>query len=275
LNPRVVSDVELTTPSRQIFLSPHYDDIALSCGGTAAKITNLGGQPEVGLIFGDHPDPVEPLTEFAESLHKQWGLDASQVIAGRRSEEAAASAVLGTHASFLPFRDAIYRGRRYMNDDQLFSSPAEDERELPRQIIAAVGLATGNLSDVRVYTPLAVGFHVDHQHAFLAGVQLAQAGADVWFYEDLPYGLKPGGRDKRTTALPVSMAPAVLVDVSAEWESKLDAIFAYPSQLSTIFVDYVGVGTTRAEVSEAMEADARGVGEGRLCERFWKVDGAS
>ncbi len=267
-----VSDAALTAPARHLFLSPHYDDIALSSGGTASRIASLGGKPEVALIFGDHPDPSQPLTEFAQSLHKQWGLDAGEVIAGRRSEEAAASAIIGTSAAFLPFRDAIYRGRRYLNDEQLFSLPAEDESALPGEITEAAGLAEGSESTTRVYVPLAVGFHVDHQHAFRAGIQLAKAGFEVWFYEDLPYGLMPGARERRIESIGEHLSPSIHVDVSEQWEQKIDAIFAYPSQLDTIFVDYVGIGSSRGEVSDAMKQYAMKVGDGTLCERFWTLD---
>jgi LmbE family N-acetylglucosaminyl deacetylase len=265
----LVDRERLMAPTRHVFLSPHYDDIALSCGGTAATITAEGRRPEVALIFGDHPDPNEPMTEFANTLHKQWGLDAAQVIASRRAEEASASIALGTEAHFLSFRDAIYRGRRYLGDDQLFSSPAEDEAHLPDQIIEALGIGD---EPVRIYAPLAIGFHVDHQHAFRAGMCLAQRGIDVWFYEDLPYGLLPGGRDRRIQAIEEPISPSVLVDISGQWTAKIDAIFAYPSQLSTIFKEYVNVGTRREEVSAAMAAYAGDVGGGMLCERFWSLD---
>lgn len=258
----------LLTPERHVFLSPHYDDIALSCGGTAARIADSGGRPEVALIFGDHPDPAEPMTEFAESLHRQWGLDAAAVIASRRAEEANASAVLGTTARFLPFRDAIYRGRRYLNDDDLFGAPKSDEDALRAAIIDALELGD---APVRVYAPLAIGFHVDHQHAFRTGVALAQRGIEVWFYEDLPYGLVPGARDRRSAAIDPSFSSSVLVDISQQWEKKIDAIFAYPSQLSTVFVDYVDVGTRRDQVNGAMAEYARSVGNGALCERFWTM----
>src|SRR3954468_17801753 len=98
----LVTERDLKAPSRHIFLSPHYDDIALSCGGTAARLAAAGEKPEVALIFGDHPDPAAPLTSFAEQLHRQWKLDAAQVIASRRAEENAASGILGYSASFLP-----------------------------------------------------------------------------------------------------------------------------------------------------------------------------
>jgi LmbE family N-acetylglucosaminyl deacetylase len=213
------------------------------------------------------------MTEFADTLHRQWGLSAAEVISSRRAEEAAASAVLGTEATFLPFRDAIYRGRRYLGDDQLFSEPSADEAGLPDSILEVLGLTSGG-AGARIYTPLAVGFHVDHQHAFNAGVRAARAGIEVWFYEDLPYGLKRGGVDRRAAKLPAGVAPSVLVDVSAQWEAKLDAIFAYPSQLTTIFEDYVNVGSSRPEVSEAMANYAKGVGNGSLCERFWTLNGS-
>jgi LmbE family N-acetylglucosaminyl deacetylase len=266
-----VTDGELIAPARHVFLSPHYDDIALSCGGTARRIAELGKRPEVALIFGDHPEPDQKMTELAEQLHRQWGLDASQVIASRRAEEVAASAALGTTDVFLPFRDAIYRGRNYLDDDQLFGAPSAAEAGLPDRIIAAAGLDGATPGAVRVYAPLAVGFHVDHQHAFNAGVTLARRGIEVWFYEDLPYGLLPGARDRRVDAAGVRLTPAELVDVSNQWATKLDAIFAYPSQLSTIFVDYVGIGADRASVDGAMSAYAKSVGDGERCERFWTV----
>jgi LmbE family N-acetylglucosaminyl deacetylase len=266
---RQIADDALIAPARHVLLSPHYDDIALSVGGTTAKLSSLGRTPEVALIFGDHPDPAQPMTEFANSLHTAWGLDASQVIASRRAEEAAASRILGATDKFLPFRDAIYRGRRYLNDEQLFDAPVSDETELPAAIIGAAGLSDAQPGEVRVYAPLAAGFHVDHQQAFNAGLQLARRGIEVWFYEDLPYSLQPGGPAKRAAAVAGLVEPTTLVDVSGQWSTKLDAIFAYPSQLTTVFVDYVDVGIERAQVDAALAAYARGVGEGELRERFW------
>jgi LmbE family N-acetylglucosaminyl deacetylase len=264
-----IANDELTRPERHVFLSPHYDDIALSCGGTAALLADAGRQPEVALIFGDHPDPGAPLTPFAEQMHRQWGLDAVQVIAGRRAEEAAAGRILGTRPLFLPFRDAIYRGERYLGDDQLFGEPAADEADLAEQIAEAAGLA--DPGSVRVYAPLAVGGHVDHRHAFGTGVWLARRGVEVWFYEDLPYALRPDACQRRVDQAGVPLRPQAVVDVSSVWERKLDAILAYPSQLSTVFEQYVGVGTSREEIDEAMGAYARTAGDGVPAERFWAV----
>lgn len=267
-------NVDLATlqrPGRHVFLSPHYDDIALSCGGTAALVSQNNGTADVALIFGDHPDPAAPLTDFAKSMHAQWGMDAESVIAGRRTEEAAASAVLGTNDLFLPFRDAIYRGARYTSDPVLFGAPTEDEANLPGDIAAAAGLNGSAYPTVRVYAPLAIGFHVDHQHAFRAGMHLADAGWDVWFYEDLPYALRAGAKDRRIAAIADLVSPGPVIDVEPVWEEKIAAILAYPSQLSTIFEDYVGVGSDRGAIDGAMSAYARNAGGGIRAEQFWKA----
>ena len=266
---RFVDLATLRRPTRHVFLSPHYDDIALSGGGTAA-LTSRGGQPaDVALIFGDHPDPTEPLTRFAQRMHEQWGMDAASVIAGRRAEEAAASAILGTHDLFLPFRDAIYRGERYTSNPVLFGSPADDEFELPQRIAHAAGLSGAAEPSVRVYAPLAVGFHVDHQLVYRSGLDLASAGWDVWFYEDLPYALIEGARDRRIDAIAGEVQPGPLVDVESAWDEKISAIMAYPSQLETIFTDYVGIAANRGAIDVAMSAYAHDAGETVRAERFW------
>jgi LmbE family N-acetylglucosaminyl deacetylase len=269
--PGKLSDLaSILAPTRHIFLSPHYDDIALSCGGIAALLSREGRQPEVALIFGSPPDPKTPLTSFAEELHAGWGLNSSEVIASRRAEEAVASVILGTTDIFLPFRDAIYRGERYLSNDGIFGEVAADEVALSDAIIASLRLEEGERTTTRLYVPLAIGNHVDHQITFAAGVTMAKAGWSVWFYEDLPYALRTGARDQHVTAAGVELTTAAIVDVGSTWEQKISAIMAYPSQLATVF-SYVDAGSTRDEINAVMSDYARVNGEGTRAERFWEV----
>jgi LmbE family N-acetylglucosaminyl deacetylase len=265
-----ISMEELARPERHLFVSPHYDDIALSVGGTAALLSRQGREPVIALLFGSEPDPGQLLTSFAESMHRQWGMDASEVIAGRREEEAAATAILGARDKFAPFHDAIYRGERYLSDTQLFGTPNPDEADLPGQIIEALGLDGRPDGAARVYAPLGIGTHVDHQLAFAAGIELAQKSWEVWFYEDLPYVLRPGSRESRFAAIGHELAVAAIVDVEDVWKTKLDAIMAYPSQLAVVF-SYVRAGHSREEIDEVMSAYAREAGGGYRAERFWKL----
>jgi LmbE family N-acetylglucosaminyl deacetylase len=267
----------LAQVSRHLFLSPHYDDIALSAGATVSLLSQHGLTPETLVVFGSPPDLSRPLTPFAQAMHDGWGLTADQVVASRQAEEAAAAAVLGARTSVLPFRDAIYRGDLYRSDNDLFGHPAAAEAALPASIIDSLHIDPAEQRQTRIYAPLAIGQHVDHQIVFQAGVNLAAAGWDVWFYEDLPYALQPGAVQMRLTGIeaPVQLEVAAVIPAARGWDQKIDAILAYPSQLDTIFRQYVGVGTSREEISTALAEYAARVGDRNLSERYWRVDKAS
>jgi len=260
----------LGRPTWHRFLSPHYDDIALSCGGTAALLAGEGRAPEVLIVFGAEPGRGEALSDYAAAMHRTWGLDSSEVNARRQSEERAASVFLGTTFRVLPFRDAIYRGDAYLGDDDLFGPVAADDVMLPGAIAGAAELAHAPDPATRIYAPLAVGRHVDHQLVFTAGVQLAREGWDVWFYEDLPYALRDGALRDRLATASVNLTPAAIIDVTATWGAKMDAILAYPSQLPAIFSS-VGSTGRRLEIDALLRAYAERPDHDTLGERFWRL----
>jgi LmbE family N-acetylglucosaminyl deacetylase len=267
---------QLLRPARHLFLSPHYDDIPLSAGATVRLLADHGRAPETLIVFGSEPDRDRPLSAFAEAMHAGWGLSANEVIASRQAEEAAAAAVLGAQTRVLPFRDAIYRGDYYLSNDDLFGSPAAEEASLPAAISASLDLADSADTATRIYAPLGVGKHVDHQIVHLAGRELAGRGWDVWFYEDIPYALKPMALDARLAEIGATtrLAPIARVPARTVWDQKIGAILRYPSQLETVFQQYVGVGTTREEISEALSAYAARAGDGAMVERFWRLSAA-
>src|SRR3954454_9837392 len=92
---------ELQLPSAAIFLSPHYDDVALSCGGTVARLAENGQTPVIVTIFaGAILD--ELLTEFATWKHARWGIEhVDDVQAQRQAEDLAAGAMLGCRMRWL------------------------------------------------------------------------------------------------------------------------------------------------------------------------------
>lgn len=266
----ITSLEEVIRPARHIFVSPHYDDIALSAGGTAALVASNGREPIIELLFGSEPDPSQPLTSFAKDMHQQWGMAAHEVIAGRRREEAAASKVLGTRDDYGPFRDAIYRGSQYTSNELLFGFPGDDDAALPNAIIDWLKLGGVPDSETRIYIPLAIGYHVDHQIAFRAGIELARNGWEVWFYEDLPYALRKGVGEARIAETGEPLSIGATVDVSTVWDKKIAAIMAFPSQLAVIF-GYVDSGHSRQEINETMKEYATSAGRGVPAERFWKL----
>lgn len=261
----------LLDPTWHRFISPHYDDIALSCGGTVARLAGSGATPEIAVVFGDRPDSEAPLSPFAAAMHAGWGLTADQVIDARRREEAAAASRLGATSVTLPFLDAIYRDGRYASDDQLFGPPLPEEGGLAATVTAALGDAAADPA-ARYYAPLAVGDHVDHRHGFAVGLALASRGHEVWFYEDLPYAIRAGALDRRLQHLaattPVKLAATV--DVGDTWETKLRAILAYSSQLATVF-GYVGAAGTLSDIDRTMRRYAEQRGDARPVECFWRL----
>ena len=164
----------------------------------------------------------------------------------------------------------------YLSNDDLFGSPATEEASLPAAIAASLDLADSPDAATRIYAPLGVGKHVDHQIVHLAAQELAARGWDVWFYEDIPYALKPMALDARLTEIGAAtrLEPVARVPAQSTWEQKIDAILRYPSQLETVFRQYVGVGTTREEISEALTAYAARAGDGVMAERFWRLSDA-
>src|SRR5215510_3216401 len=90
------------------FLSPHFDDAALSCGGQIAQLTQRGEKVVVFTVMAGDP-PVEfQHTPFTQELHKRWGLGNSP-IEGRRLEDTIALRSLGADVKFGPYPDAVYR----------------------------------------------------------------------------------------------------------------------------------------------------------------------
>jgi LmbE family N-acetylglucosaminyl deacetylase len=268
---------EFTRPTRHLFLSPHYDDIPLSAGATVRLLADGGRAPETLVVFGSEPDRSRPLSAFAQAMHERWGLSANEVIASRQAEEADAAAVLGARTRVLPFRDAIYRGDYYLSNEDLFGTPAAEEASLPAAIAASLGLADSADATTRIYAPLGIGKHVDHQIVHLAGHDLAARGWDVWFYEDIPYALKPMALDARLVEVRATarLEPVARIPAQATWDRKIDAILRYPSQLETVFLEYVAIGTTREEIDEALSSYAARAGTGAMAERFWQLTDAS
>jgi LmbE family N-acetylglucosaminyl deacetylase len=219
-----------------LFLSPHYDDVALSCGGTVALLADRGTDTTVVTIFGGEViDDV--LGDFARWKHSRWGLkDMDAVRVQRQAEDAAATATLGAGSRWLGFPDAIYRGDRYAADRELYGTVRTLEQPLAEVVSAEIQSLPEWRSGATVYVPLAAGEHVDHQLVFMAGQMLARGGARVLAYEDCPYAIhSPEGLDRRVAELAGALGPAELVPVGARIERRLAAIEAYSTQVPVIF----------------------------------------
>ncbi len=346
-----------------VFVAPHPDDVALSCGGLIASLRELGQNVTIVTVFsgsgasegltpyqrealgfgskalwpsteafnraGILPDyPIWPAwladedgleaTQVeadqaakrfwqrsswyrrasirAESLAGQPVIDdlptqgavltdevvdaaaAGDLMARRRLEDERFTYFSEASVVFLDLPDAVFRG--YEGDAQLLGSPRPDDTapfELLRQEIV-------RLEPQKVYLPLGVGGHVDHQLCREVGVALlhdarrwVMPGPDyagkVVFYEDFPYSwwndfnrLEDLGADV-VAGLPseVSISPTY-ADIGDQMERKITGISLYESQIDRLF------DGTR-EMGDAVRAYGKAMGVmGGLdgsAERYW------
>ena len=263
---------------QHIYLSPHYDDAALCCGGAIHRQTQAGESVLVITVCAAEPDPNVPLSPFAQELHAHWG-GSTDMVAVRLAEDKAAMDILGVEVMRLDVPDCIYRGRPqegvwyYNNNAQLFGNVHPDDLALKEEIAAAVTRADNAV----IYAPLTVGHHVDHQLAHAAAWVLREQGREVVFYEDYPYAdpdFAPHGEEnmwglEATLAQLEQKFHSQLQYFSEEnLQAKIESVAAYASQLQVLFGG-------RATMAEKVRRYALKVGEGQFAERVWLADKSS
>ena len=102
----------ITTSYQHIFLSPHFDDVVYSCGGTIGVQVSCGLRPLVMTIFAGIPSLNVELSPYAQQGQRSMGFgqDAASAVAARRQEDVTALDYLHADYLWLDYVDAIYRG---------------------------------------------------------------------------------------------------------------------------------------------------------------------
>ncbi|MCC7353615.1 MAG: PIG-L family deacetylase [Anaerolineae bacterium] len=257
-----------------LFLSPHLDDVALSCGGRVRQLAE--GAEEVcvlTIMCGMAPD--DNLSPFARDHHLRWGRPQDMVAAHRLrlEEDACAMAALGARGEYLDWPDAIYRGqgnrRRqwfYTSNATLFAPLHPAEEPLVARLARDLQKRLGAKRRSVVYAPLAVGSHVDHQLVRGAALRLHERGYAILFYEELPYAEVPGSLAVALSELP---GPAWVGEVyrlvENDLAARITAVGCYVSQLTGVFSD-----TTSYPQHVRTYAEQVGAGAGPA-ERLWRL----
>lgn len=249
---------------RHVFLAPHCDDVALSCGGLVAGLVAAGERVAVVTIFGGAPAPGTTVTPWARWLIEQWGvpsLDAG--LRMRRAEDEAATTLLGASLQTLSFVDGAFRGDRYPSWEAMQGAVVPADAALPEAIAAAIQSLGVIGPGTTVTGPLAVGNHVDHQITLAAMRLLVPSVARVRGYEDFPYAAKRDGAvSARLVALVLPDATPETVNIAPWLGTKIRAIAAYTSQQRELFDD--------APMPDFVRKYAAAVADGRgYAERYW------
>jgi LmbE family N-acetylglucosaminyl deacetylase len=235
------------------------------------RAESLAGQPVMDAVSTQGAVLTEEVLDAA---------DAGDLMARRRLEDEAFAAFAEASIVFLDLPDAVFRG--YGNDEELLNAPRSDDAApyeiLRREIV--------RLEPQKLYLPLGVGNHVDHQLCRDVGVRLLtdsrrwvmpgpEYAGIVTFYEDFPYAwwndfsriedLPPAA----FAELPerIALTPEY-ADIGDQIERKITGITLYESQLDRLFE-----GTN--EMARQVRAHAKKVGllgglDG-LAERYWST----
>ena len=232
---------------------------------------SLAGQPVMDALSTQGAVVTDEIVDAAT---------AGDVMAERRLEDEAFAAFAEASIVFLDLPDAVFRG--YEGDDQLLNAPRPDDAapfEILRREIA-------RLEPQKLYLPLGVGNHVDHQLCRDVGVRLLAEGRRwvmpgpeyagiVTFYEDFPYAWWKGFssiEDLPAGALAELPSDVGLVpeyaDIGDQIERKITGINLYASQMDRLF-------TGTKEMARQVRAYGAKVAslnrDSGVAERYWST----
>jgi LmbE family N-acetylglucosaminyl deacetylase len=236
---------------RWVYLSPHFDDAVLSCGGMIAEQVRSGDEVEIWTICAGNPPSGQALSEFASKQHKGWGVS-GPVASLRRVEDEAACRIVGATPHFWTLPDCIYRrlpsGEALVHDEAGLWVPVHPaERAVQRQM--AAWLRKHLRAEMRVVCPLSLGNHVDHR---LVRATAETLGRTLYYYADFPYAAQHSLMPPLGVAQEDLYQIGISEDALAIWQAGSEA---YASQIETLFGT---VESMRAQIAD-----------------FWQHDGGS
>lgn len=242
---------------KTIYLSPHLDDVVLSCGAIIwDQVRNQQKAVEIWTVFAG--DPLEGnLSPFAGELHARW-LMPMDAAAQRRGEDILACGRLGCAPVHLQYPDCIYRSRvdgrtpRISSNGDLFEF--DPEQDVPIAKVLRRTLETQLPAGCELVLPLGVGNHIDHRITRMAAGGL---GLPCLYYADYPYaGWHPEEVSEAAAGMQALPLSAFSTEALQAWQS---AVAAYASQISSFWSSL-----------EEMGRSLRDYGTSRLDAMLWR-----
>lgn len=237
----------------QLFLSPHPDDVVLSCGALLHKLIHIGETVAVWTLMAQDAPPEIQQHPFIEQLHSRWDLGDCPYTA-RRAEDRHALQQLGLDQQvyYGDWHDALYRSDQhgqllYQGDDDLFGVIKNDDPLIGASLDFSIW---ENLT--HIYAPLGAGNHVDHQVVRQALLRNMPEEVAILFYEEYPYSAETSevyhahaGEQARLYGLAAIQQAGKAINKpligyvqsvdEVSLEAKIAAIAAYQSQLSSFW----------------------------------------
>ena len=215
-----------------VYLSPHFDDVALSCAGLVWEQTHTHEQVSIWTICAGEP-PRGDFSPFAMELHARWQVG-QNAPAQRRIEDSRSCQRLGASNRYFSIPDCIYRRHPQTNETMYASEDALNGPLQPgeTQVIQALqeDISRSLQPDAVLVCPLGLGDHVDHQLTRQAAERLNR---HIWYYADYPYVLRCKAQlDQMEQEGWLNQIFPISDDGLAAW---MDSISAHASQISTFW----------------------------------------
>lgn len=255
-----------------VFLSPHFGDAVLNCGGAIHRLAQAGQSVVARIVMGQKFDARQAVpTPIVQEMHRRWG-GQEPIMASRSDEDEQALRLLGAASQRMTvWPEAIYRTSRrgealYPTREALFGDPHPDD--LAANLIPTIALPPGD--PVRVlYAPLGVGNHVDHQivRNWALVLKKHNPGLKVKLYAEFPYAedtraLHNAMLFYRSLGLALRAERVFLSEADAR--ARIDATTRCHTQISLFW------GSAGAAAKSIHQALLR-AGEGQPAEVYWCV----
>jgi glycosyltransferase involved in cell wall biosynthesis/LmbE family N-acetylglucosaminyl deacetylase len=247
-----------------IFISPHFDDVVLSCGGTLAYLSQQRVNILLVTVFTADQTDSASLSPFARHMHELWG-NVQKPFEVRKNEDKAAVGHLSAEYCWLEFQDMIYRYQA-LKGDEILDPTFDPQRDGCFEPVRTVLLRTLNEHpNAVVFAPLGLGYHRDHlivHEAVKEAAKMATAPGALIFYEDYPYAATADLK-RRLGEIALKLEP-MAVDISSTLSERVCLTQMYASQMSMLFGE-------AANAEKEIRAYAQRVGtNGKPRERFWR-----
>lgn len=164
-----------------IFLSPHLDDAAISCGGLISKLSTQGSTVCVVGVY-------DAASEADIRISPNKTLESAKKM--RQEEDRRALHPLGVETVHLGMTSRSNREPPLKNDLRVFTAPKEGAKAYRNvtSLRKKLNELLEGKENVNLYCPLGAGNHFDHVEVFYAvyGMrnELARRKINILFYED-------------------------------------------------------------------------------------------
>lgn len=218
-----------------IYISPHLDDVPLSCSGAICQQKTQGFKILVVTVFAGDPQP--PFSPFVQSFHQSWQASKENPYKVRKMEERKAMAALDVDYLWFDWLETLYRDPELADVIDLFCEPSE--RAVHPQDAPIFATLCNWLADLRLsypgaqfVAPLSLGEHRDHRLVFLASLAALDRSHQL-FFEDFPYATYQA--EELAELVKVYQLSPIEVDISQCLEQRMKAAESYQSQLPALY----------------------------------------